>query len=575
MLRLTSWMILSVGSALPLCGLLLKNPASSSLAPTTVPPSTQDAACAACHQAIFDRYRTTPMAQASGSVQDGLLTGVFRHPSSGVEYRVELKDGQAVLSYQRAASASVPALSGQHQLLDFVGSGHRGRTFLYQQSGLWFEAPINFYSRKGVWDMAPNFASVHNMPDGLPVDANCLHCHATGVQPSLPSARNRFASAPLGPNGIGCASCHGDPAAHLAHPVKGNIINPDVLSASRRDSVCLQCHLEADAAIYKPGKSLAAFQAGDDLPDFVNYFVKVSAEAGGGRAVSQYEALLRSPCKQASGDKLTCTTCHDPHGSPPEAERVAFYRGKCLECHTGNRIALQHHPEQPDCASCHMPTRSTTDISHEQTTDHNIQAHPNTAQLKLATLGEPSYRLLPVGVVTPADRELGLAYAEAAERGNREASAPALLYLERAEAAGADDAELHTQLGLLEQMAGHTPRALQEYNRALTLQPADSTALGNKAVLDASSGNVTEAMHLLERVLQNDPSQVAAGLNLAYIECAVGRKPEAIAVLTGLQRFNPDNPAVRSFLDQGVYAGKRCDLHPSPTAASLDRRESR
>jgi Flp pilus assembly protein TadD len=364
--------------------------------------------------------------------------------------------------------------------------------------------------------------------------------------------------------GIACSSCHGDPAEHLAHPVAGNITNPSKLTATKRDSVCLQCHLEGDAAIYLAGKSLADFRPGEDLSHYVNYFVKASAEAGGGRAASQYEALLRSPCKIASGDKLTCTTCHDPHASPPAAERVGYFRNKCLACHTGERIALQHHPEQPDCATCHMPTRVTTDISHEQTTDHNIQARPSAAQMKLTTPGESNYRLVPVGPFVPGDREFGLAYAQAAVGGNREALKPALQYLQRATAAGADDVELHAQLGLIDQISGQISSALQEYNRALMKDPNNSTAGGNKAVLDASAGNVMEAVHLLQRVVQNDPSQVAAGLNLVFIQCVVGKKDEARTTLGDLLHYNPDNSTARNFLQNGIYAGKHCDLRSVP-----------
>jgi tetratricopeptide (TPR) repeat protein len=550
-----------------LCGITLCLPGTRVAAGNRPPVATAsgDVTCAGCHQAIYDRYRQTPMAHASGAAMQGLQTGGFHHEASGVDYRVFVDQGEAVMSYERAGSHKVEALSGRRDLLYTIGSGHRGRTYLYEEGGLWFEAPINYYSKKALWDMAPNYGSARAMPDGLPVDPNCLHCHATVVQPSLASVRNRYSGAPIGLGGIGCASCHGDASAHLAHPVDGNIANPAKLTVSRRDSVCLQCHLEGDAAIYRAGKSLADFKAGDDLPEYVDYFVKASAEDGGGRAASQWEALLRSACKRASGDKLTCTTCHDPHESPPEAERVSFFRNKCLACHTGERMATQHHPEQPDCATCHMPTRATADISHEQTTDHNIQARPQSARpglttLSLATLGEPSYRLVPIGNIHPGDRETGLAYAQAAQGGNREALAQGLLYLRRAEAAGADDAELHTQLGLLDQLAGQSVKALNEYDRAIALNPNEGTALGNKAILSAASGHAAEAVHLLQRVLQNDPSQVAAGLNLAYIECVVGNKESARGVLTNLQRYSPDDPAVRSFLQNNTYAGRRCDL---------------
>jgi predicted CXXCH cytochrome family protein len=522
----------------------------------TTPPANPDAVCARCHQAIYDRYEQTNMARASGPVADGLLQGGFTHQPSGVEYKVFLRGNEALMSYARPSSG----LGGERRLSFFVGSGHRGRTYLYEEEGLWFEAPINYYSKKEIWDMAPNFGNVRAMPDGLPVDSNCLHCHATEVQQPLPGARNRYATVPFKQGGIGCSACHGDASAHLAGKGLGPIVNPAKLMPARRDSVCLQCHLEGDTAIYRPGKSLTAFRAGEDLSDYVNYFVKEGAEAGGGRAASQYEALLRSKCKIASGDVLTCTTCHDPHGSPPESERVSFYRQKCLTCHTGEQFAVKHHPEQQDCAVCHMPTRATTDISHEQTTDHNIQRRPAASNLHLASLGENGSHLVPVGNVKPGDREFGLAYEQTGMNGNREAQQMALKLLLRAEASGADDIELHTQLGLIYQFAGQPAAARKEYDRVLALDASNNTALGNKAVLEAGSGHTATAASLLKQVVANDPSQVAAGLNLALIQCLSGNKAEASAILANLRRFDPDDPAVLGFIRKGVYAGQRCSV---------------
>ena len=253
------------------------------------------------------------------------------------------------------------------------GSGTRGRTFLFQREGYWFETPINWYGKKGIWDMAPNFQRVQEMPLTLPADSSCLTCHASNVQPALPDARNHFQGSPFETGGITCERCHGDASEHVAQGGKGPILNPDKLAANLRDSICLQCHLEAEVSVNRPGRTLYDFQPGKEISDYLVYFVHRGAVGAGGRATSQWEALLQSACKRGSGDKLTCTTCHDPHGSPSASESVAFYRIKCLGCHTETRYATKHHPEQPDCAKCHMPKSATQDIAHEQVTDHRIQ----------------------------------------------------------------------------------------------------------------------------------------------------------------------------------------------------------
>jgi Flp pilus assembly protein TadD len=532
---------------------------------TTALPPHPDAICINCHREIYEKYQRTPMARGSGLAVDGLLQGGFLHAASGIRYNVFLRDGKAWMAYDRdhgpETSNQQFTLHGEKQLIYFIGSGHRGRTYLYQENDQWFEAPINYYSKKQLWDMAPNSGATRTMPAALPVDSNCLHCHATTIQTALPEARNKYNGPPFQQAGIGCTACHGNPSKHLAEQGHGPIVNPAKLAPARRDSTCLQCHLEGDVAIYRAGTSLAQFQAGADLADYAVYFVKASAESGGGRASSQYEALLRSACKVASGDKLTCTTCHDSHSSPSIEERVSYFRGKCLTCHMRPKMATEHHPEQKDCAACHMPTREPTDISHEQATDHNIQRRTSTTAsvLRLTDL-EQSDELLPVGNVSAGDRELGLAYAQLAERGNQRAGERALRLLQKAEKNGASDAQLHTQLGLIEQMSGDKASARKEYADALIEDPHEATALGNLAVLDATDGRIADAINLLQRVVDADPSRMPVGLNLAFIECRIGDKKRALDILTGLSRFNPDDPTLRKFLASGTYAGDRCTL---------------
>lgn len=524
--------------------------------------SNPDAVCAQCHREIYNEYERTAMARGSGNAVDGMLSGGFLHDPSGIRYRLFLRDGKAWMSFDRDADPGDAGgrgpLHGERELIYYIGSNHRGRTYLYQEDGEWFELPINYYAKKNMWDMAPNFGGSETMPTALPVDSNCLHCHATAVQASMPQARNRYNGPPFLQGGVGCSACHGDPSEHLARHGAGAILNPAHLEPAKRDSICLQCHLEGDVTVFRAGKSLVEFRPGDDISNYVIHFVKASASTGGRRAVSQYEALLQSACKRASGDRLTCTTCHDPHFDPAPQDRVSYYRSKCLACHTGVDMAERHHPEQQNCAVCHMPDRKTSDISHEQVTDHNIQARPSVGSGSVET--DNVADLKPVGNVTVGDREYGLAYAQLAQHGARKAGEKALALLQRAEKQGADDFELHTQLGFLNQMAGNGAGALKEYEDAARENPYDTTALGDLAVLYAASGHVEEATRLLQQVMDDDPSNMAAGLDLAYIECRVGDRKRALDILTGLSRINPDDPAIRIFLSAGTYEGKRCEL---------------
>ena len=499
------------------------------------------------------------MGAGSGAAMAGLLPGEFTHEASGVRYRVFARDGRAWMSFTRPASSAAGRLEGERELMYFVGSGRHGRTYLYEAEGEWFELPINWYARRQRWAMAPAYDDATSMPAALPVEPNCLHCHATQVEAPLPEARNRFAERPFDQGGVGCSACHGDPSAHLAGHGHGAILNPGKMSVAARDSACVQCHLEGDAVVYRPGRSLAQFRPGDTLSDFAVYFVRASQAGGGQRASSQYEALLKSACKRGAGDALTCTTCHDPHSEPSAAERVAFYRTKCLQCHNSPGMATAHHPEQPDCAVCHMPSRKTADISHEQVTDHDIERAParGNAGLKQWIEGE---ELVPVGGVAVGDRELGLAYAQRAQKGDNKAGERALGLLQRAEAAGANDEQVHVNLGFLEQVAGDAGAARREYAVALRENPYAAAALVNRAVLDASGGDLAEAVRLLDRLVQADPSQTLAGVDLLKLECGAGEGERASALVERLRVVNPDSVELRPFVERGgcgVQASRR------------------
>jgi hypothetical protein len=121
------------------------------------------------------------------------------------------------------------------------------------------------------------------------------------VAAALPGG-NHFAGVPFAHGGIGCASCHGDAAEHVRTQGNTPVPNPAKLAADRRDSVCLQCHLEGQTAAYRLGHSLATYRPGDALFASVAYFVHQGEVGPDGRATSQYEALVQSACKRRPAD---------------------------------------------------------------------------------------------------------------------------------------------------------------------------------------------------------------------------------------------------------------------------------
>lgn len=241
---------------------------------------------------------------------------------------------------------------------------------------------------------------------------------------------------------------------------------------------------------------------------------------------------------------------------------MAYYRARCLTCHTGEAMATQHHPEQKDCTSCHMPRRATSDISHEQVTDHDIEVRWPEAR------GARSEELVTVGGVAATEAEFGMAYAQMTGRGGEAYGREALRRLQRAAGTagtgttgtGGLEPAMEAELGYLLQVSGQAEAARAAYARALENDPYQATALGDLGVLDAGTGRLAEGVGLLERLVKADPSQTVAGLNLALIECKLGRPEAALALMEQLRRVNPDDPQLREFQRHGSYAGSHCDL---------------
>ena len=70
------------------------------------------------------------------------------------------------------------------------------------------------------------------------------------------------------------------------------------------------------------------------FPNSLAIFVWADADSAELTATSHFEKLQQSRCKNASGDRLWCGTCHDPHEAPQAAQAAAYFREKCLTCHT-------------------------------------------------------------------------------------------------------------------------------------------------------------------------------------------------------------------------------------------------
>jgi len=486
------------------------------------------------------------MARASGPAIEALTPAEFTHKPSGVHYRIYSEGGNAWLSFERPGDTLV---RGKKQLLYYIGSGQRGRSYLFETDGFLFEAPVNWYADAQMWDMTPGYQAAREIPLNLPAYTGCLHCHVSGMQTPVKGTANRYPEPAFTRNGVICERCHGPGAGHVNG---GAIVNPARLTPARRDEICMQCHLEGKAAIERPDRHLYEFRPGDSLGDYVRYFVLVGVQGAELGAVSQVEALLQSTCKKKSGDVMSCTSCHDPHQSPTTKDRVAYYRGKCLACH-GVTFGATHHGNRPDCTECHMPSLSSTDVAHTQVTDHRIprrtQMSPQLLQDAATRRSAP--RLVPFPASQKVEpRDLALAWVSLVESGSSLGETQERQLLLTAVKQQPDDPVLLSALGYLEQKRGVTDEARELYRRALAVAPESIDPSMNLGVIEAQAGHAREAVKLWQDAYKRAPYRSSIGMNLARVYCQAGKGDEARTYVLRVLQFSPDLGPAKKMLQE-------------------------
>lgn len=390
--------------------------------------------CGDCHQAIVDRWKRSPMANSSGLVQAaGESAGTLRRFSLAVK-----KAGDTLQLHWPG---------GAVDLTHFIGSKRMGRSYAFQYQGNLFQVPAGYYADRRLWDLPPGYERDRHPDFKRPITAECLACHSSDT------AR---------PSGIGCQSCHGESDDHA------KLVNPAKLPPRQRDSVCEQCHL---AGAVRLPRVAAAYRPGGDLAESVE--VLLAASRPGVMVNSHAEQLNASRCKQGAGDKLSCSTCHNPHAESTD------YNAACLGCH-----AKPHKPA--GCVDCHMPKSRAHDGGHTVFTSHAIGGTVPVRDLR-SYFGR-----------TPSNRDLGMAYVKLASQTNDTALLEKAWPLLREAAAGQPrDAELYATIASLLAAGGRKEQAVAYYQLSLQQEPRQPGTLRKLAELTGDAKYRSQADRLL------------------------------------------------------------------------------
>jgi Flp pilus assembly protein TadD len=492
-----------------------------------------DESCARCHAGLARSYRQHPMGRSLAAVAALSSSELAKQPpnadfrAQGFHYRVERRGNQIVHREMKEDPHGRVLAETEAAVRFVVGSGTRGRSYLVEHDGYLFQSPITWYPQQQRWDLSPGYA-VRNHHFARPVPGECLFCHSNYAD-EVADTVNHYRAPIFRGLTIGCERCHGPGELHVRRheraeepaDVDPTIVNPRHLEPALRDAVCEQCHLQGDVRILRRGRGTFDYRPGLPLHLFMSVFVRPASQGEARKFVGHVEQMHASRCFVASGGKMGCITCHDPHRLPAASERVDYYRDRCLTCH-GNKdctlpanVRLQTST-QDSCIDCHMPVGKSS-VPHASITDHSVPRKVEPPPRK-DLQNPPQLNELPLvyfhrDLAAPKEmepvRELGIALMDRIERyperirqvlGQR-----ALPLLEAA--LRRDDADLPAWQAKAYALwvTGRTDEAAAAFELLLSKAPLHEAALHGAANLAMDRMRAEAACNYWERVIRVNP----------------------------------------------------------------------
>jgi DmsE family decaheme c-type cytochrome len=206
---------------------------------------------------------------------------------------------------------------------------------------------------------------------GAEACALCHDSHATGIARS----RHGQVNDPRSPAAaLGCESCHGPGQAHIDDEAKGHIKRFSALPAGEVNQTCLSCHKGGAHAAWEGSThearnlSCTTCHSVHSPKSLERQLVKTSetqicAACHRLQVVKTERAVAHMPVREG---KMSCSSCHDPHGSISNVKGLkvgSSVNESCTTCHAEMRgpMLWEHTPVRENCTTCHDPHGSSND----------------------------------------------------------------------------------------------------------------------------------------------------------------------------------------------------------------------
>jgi len=321
-----------------------------------------DASCRSCHAAICQRQSSTAHSLDSRPATGESIRGSFDSGKNRYIYTPGMEVKLEQRNHRYFQAALINGKETRREAFDIViGSGRKGQSYLYWDSGKLFQLPVSYYAAANSWCNSPGYRN-DTILFNRRVPSYCLECHSTYVQAAYagPAGQGDFFDPSQVIYGIGCERCHGPGAEHVAfhqsHPdVKTGyaITNVRHLGRQQRLDACALCHSGARI----PLKPAFQFRTGDTLEHFSLPNYSDDRVARLDVHDNQYGLLTASKCFRLS--QMDCSSCHNVHND--EVGSPALFSQRCMTCHnsaTHTTCTLKPIAGlvlSANCIDCHMP----------------------------------------------------------------------------------------------------------------------------------------------------------------------------------------------------------------------------
>jgi DmsE family decaheme c-type cytochrome len=260
---------------------------------------------------------------------------------------------------QRVGAGQLESIKGQPQLAD----ADNLLDWLSQPKGVEPAAkPAKGPAAKGARTGAP--VEAHFVGDKA-----CLTCHSSQTAEFKKTLMGRISLTQ--PGKFACENCHGPGSAHVkagGGRGVGGIMSfeaDDPRTSEEKNSVCLACHERGQRTMWQGSvheeRGLAC----------VNCHTVMKTVSRKNQLKTAFEAdtcfqchkdrraqMFRSSHMPLREGKITCSDCHNPHGSITEALlKKDSINDVCYTCHAEKRgpFLFEHEPVRENCDNCHDP----------------------------------------------------------------------------------------------------------------------------------------------------------------------------------------------------------------------------